>query len=73
MPVAARRHADDYDVSTVEILKRIDATRDAVASAAIEGIKVEDKTRLLLEQFTSGAIGEDELIEQGLKMYGPGA
>lgn len=73
MSVALRRQSDGYDVSTIDILKRTDAVRDAVSSAAMEGVKIDDAAMGVLGQFATGAITEDEMIEQGLTMYGPGA
>ena len=43
--------------------------RRAIASAAIEGGKVEDHTVALMTQFAAGESGEDEMIAQTLSRY----
>lgn len=51
-----------HSLSAEEVVARREATRDAIASARIEGVEVSAGTRALLELHDQGQIGEEELI-----------
>jgi excisionase family DNA binding protein len=52
---------------------RSKAARFAVANTVIEGGHVLPETEELMNEWARGEIDDDELIEQGLKRFGPGA
>lgn len=55
-----------------EFEARSKAARFAVANTVIEGGHVLPETEELMNEWARGEIDDDELIEQGLKRYGPG-
>ena len=70
-PVPPQRHGqqrvDRVDavapsLSPREIAARREATRDAIASARIEGLEVSAGARVLMDLYDQGQIGEEELI-----------
>ena len=50
--------------------RRRDAMRDAVASARIEGMRVSDDARAIMELYTQGHITETEMVEQVSQLHG---
>jgi hypothetical protein len=56
-----------------ELEARSKAVRFAVANTAIEGGHVLPETEELMNEWARGEIDDDELIQQGLKRFGPGA
>lgn len=56
-----------------EFEARSKAARFAVANTVIEGGHVLPETEELMNEWARGEIDDDELIEQGLKRFGPGA
>ncbi len=51
-------------LSGVEIKARQDATRDAIASARLEGLEVSAEAREIMELYSYGRITEAEVIER---------
>ena len=49
-------------LSPEEVAARREATRDAIASARIEGLEVSAGARVLMDLYNQGQIGEQELI-----------
>jgi hypothetical protein len=47
--------------------------REAIASAAIEGTAISAATRQIFDDYVSGAIDVDGMIERVLARYGPRA
>ena len=52
---------------------RTRAVREAIASAAIEGTAISAATRQIFDDYVSGAIDVDGMIERVLARYGPRA
>lgn len=64
-------YGDQFGPLSVEQRRRReDGMRRAIASAAIEGGKVEDHTVALMTRFAAGEIDEDEMIANTLSRYG---
>lgn len=53
--------------------ERVEAVRAAVASARIEGVAITSQTQAVFDEYATGALESDEMMEQVLRMYGPGA
>lgn len=52
-----------------EIATRREATRDAIASARIEGQEVSAEAQAILDLADEGRIGEDEVIARILQLH----
>ena len=52
---------------------RASAVRSAVASARLEGVEITPATQKVFEDYASGAIDSDDMMDRVLSMYGPGA
>jgi hypothetical protein len=62
----------EMEKAEAEFEARSKAARFAVANTVIEGGHVLSETEELMNEWTRGEIDDDELIEQGLKRFGPG-
>lgn len=63
----------ELEKAAAEFEVRSEAVRFAVANTAIEGGHVLPETEGLLDGWARGEIDDDELMEQTLKRFGPGA
>lgn len=63
----------EMEKSESEFEARSKAARFAVANTVIEGGNVLPETEELMNEWARGEIDDDELIEQGLKRFGPDA
>jgi Antitoxin VbhA len=63
----------EIERAEAEFEARSKAVRFAVANTVIEGGNVLPETEELMNEWARGEIDDDELIEQGLKRFGPGA
>ncbi|MDD1528926.1 hypothetical protein C7U92_16375 [Bradyrhizobium sp. WBOS7] len=64
---------NEAEKTKTEFEARSKAARFAVANTVIEGGHVLPETEELMNEWVRGEIDDDELIEQGLKRFGPGA
>ena len=51
-------------LSEEEIRRRLDLMRHAVASASIENVQIDDRTRGWILDFAHGRLSEEEVIER---------
>lgn len=63
----------EMEKAEAEFEARSKAARFAVANTVIEGGHVLPETEKLMNEWERGEIDDDELIEQGLRRFGPGA
>ena len=63
----------EMEKAAADFEARSEAARFAVANTVIEGGQVLPETEELMNEWARGEIDDDELIEQGLKRFGPGA
>lgn len=52
---------------------RNEAVRSAIASARLEGVDIAAPTQEVFDDYASGIIDGDEMMDRVLGMYGPGA
>lgn len=57
----------------VDLESRADDVRSAVGSARLEGLEITQATQDVFDDYASGSIDADEVVERVLGMYGPGA
>jgi len=71
--VAFQQQETERTSALAQVEARRDSVRFAVANTVMEGGEVLPETETLLDNWTQGNIDDDELIEQTLQRFGPGA
>ena len=61
---AAKPPADTAPPSSDETQRRLDLMHHAIASASLEGVQIDGKTKAWVEDFAHGRLTEEEVIRR---------